>query len=432
MVCDKNGAQLLFRDGRKVSLPLLTDNMGEEALDITTLRKQTGVITFDPGYVNTGSCQSQITFIDGEKGILRYRGYNIEDLVEHCDFVEIAYLLVKGELPNLAERQKYQELLNRHSLLHVDMRNFFRSYPTNAHPMSILAAMVASLSAFYPEMADRDPEENIDLTVTRLLSKMRTIAAYSYRQMNGLDFVEPSYKYSYCENFLNMMFHTSVNEYFPDPIHVKALNELLILHADHEQNCSTSAVRLIASSGANLYASVCAGVCALWGSKHGGANQAVLGMLESINNMGMSIKQVVNKAKDKNDPFRLFGFGHRVYKTYDPRAKIAKQLCTEILSSKHYTDPLLETALQLEDVALHDDYFISHNLYPNVDFYTGIIYHAMGIPENMLTVLFAMGRLPGWIAHWLEWHHDPSQKLGRPRQMYTGPGERKVIPLEER
>lgn len=258
MTCDKEGAELCFKDGRKISLPLLTDNMGEEGLDISGLRKQTGVITYDPGYVNTGSCQSGITYIDGEKGVLRYRGYNIEDLVKHCDFVEVAYLLIKGELPNLHERQMYQDLLNRHSLLHVDMRNFFRAYPANAHPMSILAAMVASLSAFYPEMADRDPEENIDLTVTRLLSKMRTIAAYSYRQMNGLDFVEPSYKFSYCENFLNMMFHTSVNDYHPDPLHVKALNQLLILHADHEQNCSTSAVRLIASSGANLYASVCA------------------------------------------------------------------------------------------------------------------------------------------------------------------------------
>lgn len=432
MTCDKEGAELCFKDGRKISLPLLTDNMGEEGLDISGLRKQTGVITYDPGYVNTGSCQSGITYIDGEKGVLRYRGYNIEDLVKHCDFVEVAYLLIKGELPNLHERQMYQDLLNRHSLLHVDMRNFFRTYPANAHPMSILAAMVASLSAFYPEMADRDPEENIDLTVTRLLSKMRTIAAYSYRQMNGLDFVEPSYKFSYCENFLNMMFHTSVNDYHPDPLHVKALNQLLILHADHEQNCSTSAVRLIASSGANLYASVCAGVCALWGDKHGGANQAVLAMLDAINNSGMTIDQVVAKAKDKNDPFRLFGFGHRVYKTYDPRAKIAKELCKELLGTKETNDPLLQIAFELEDRALHDDYFISHHLYPNVDFYTGIIYHGMGIPENMLTVLFAMGRLPGWIAHWLEWHHDPSQKLGRPRQMYTGPAERKVVPLEQR
>lgn len=432
MICDENGVKLVFADGKEFICPVITDNMGSKAIDITGLRKQTGCITYDPGYVNTGSCQSSITFIDGEKGILRYRGYNIEDLVEHCDFVEVAYLLVKGELPNLRQRQMYAELLNRHSLLHVDMRNFFRSYPFSAHPMSILAAMTASLSAFYPEMEDQNPEDNIDLAVTRLLSKMRTIAACTYRQMNGLDFVDPTYKYSYCANFLNMMFHTSVNGYVPDPVHVQVLNKLLILHADHEQNCSTSAVRLIASSGANLYASVCAGVCALWGSKHGGANQAVLHMLEGILNKGISIDQVIAKAKDPNDDFRLFGFGHRVYKTYDPRAKIAKQLCTQMLGDKHVTDPLLQVAFELEAAALKDDYFISHHLYPNVDFYTGIIYHAMGIPENMLTVLFALGRLPGWIANWLEWSHDPGQKLGRPRQLYVGPQERKVIPLEER
>ncbi|MFA6845008.1 MAG: citrate synthase [Sphaerochaetaceae bacterium] len=432
MQLDNTGAKLIFSGGKEVVLPVLTDNMSDKSIDITSLRKNTGYITYDPGFVNTGSCMSSICYVNGEKGILRYRGYDIEDLVSHCDFVEVAYLLVKGELPDLRQRQMYCELLNRHSLLHVDMRNFFRDYPQNAHPMSILSAMVASLSAFYPELEEKDPEENIDLTVTRLLSKMRTIAAFSYRQMNGLDFVDPSYKYSYCENFLNMMFHTSVNDYKPNPVHVKALNDLLILHADHEQNCSTSAVRLVGSSGANLYASVSAGCCALWGNKHGGANQDVLDMLESIYNKGMSIEEVVKKAKDKNESFRLSGFGHRIYKTYDPRAKIAKRLCTQVLGDNAGNDPLLQIALELEQVALNDSYFIERNLYPNVDFYTGIIFHAMGIPENMFTVLFAMGRLPGWIAHWLEWRHDPYQKLGRPRQVYSGPDVRLVKPLEER
>lgn len=431
MDIDKNKATLILPE-KEVNLTVLTDNMGGRSIDITALRKETGYITYDPGFVNTGSCMSSICYVNGEQGILRYRGYDIEDLVEQCDFVEVAHLLVKGELPNLEERHLYAEMLNRHSLLHVDMRNFFRDFPQDAHPMSILSAMVASLSAFYPEIADVDPEENVDLTVSRLLSKMRTIAAFSYRQMNGLDFVDPSYKFSYCENFLNMMFHTSVNAYVPDPLHVKALNTLLILHADHEQNCSTSAVRLVASSDANLYASVAAGCCALWGSKHGGANQEVMQMLLEIHTQGLTIEEVIAKAKDKDDPFRLFGFGHRIYKTYDPRAKIAKRLCQQILGSETYADPLLKIAMELEEIALSDRYFIERNLYPNVDFYTGIIFHAMGIPESMFTVLFAMGRLPGWIAHWLEWRHDPYQKIGRPRQVYSGPHVRKVSPLEDR
>ncbi|MDD3902374.1 MAG: citrate synthase [Sphaerochaeta sp.] len=431
MDIQKEAAKLVLGD-REIKLPVITDNMGGKSLDITTLRKDTGFITYDPGFVNTGSCMSSICFVDGEKGVLRYRGYDIEDLVEKCDFVEVAYLLIKGELPDLPQRHTYADMLNRHSLLHIDMRNFFRDYPQDAHPMSILSAMVASLSAFYPELEDVDPEENVDLTVSRLLSKMRTIAAFSYRQMNGLDFVEPSYKYSYCENFLNMMFRTPVNAYEPDPLHVKALNELLILHADHEQNCSTSAVRLVGSSEANLYASVAAGCCALWGSKHGGANQAVLEMLIKINNEGLSVDKVIEMAKDKDSNFRLSGFGHRIYKTYDPRAKIAKKLCEEILGADSQTDPLLQIAVELEKAALNDSYFIERNLYPNVDFYTGIIFHAMGIPESMFTVLFALGRLPGWIAHWLEWRHDPYQKIGRPRQVYSGPQVREVQPLEDR
>jgi citrate synthase len=374
---------------------------------------------------------SEICYVDGEQGILRYRGYDIEDLVEHCEFVEVAHLLIKGELPNVQERLLYSEMLNRHSLLHIDMRNFFRDYPQDSHPMSILAAMVASLSAFYPELVDADPQANLDLTVTRLLSKMRTIAAFTYRQMNGLDFVNPSYKFSYCENFLNMMFSTSVNAYVPPPLHVRALNILLILHADHEQNCSTSAVRLVGSSDANLYASVAAGCCALWGTKHGGANQAVMQMLLKIHNEGLTVEQVVEMAKDKENGFRLAGFGHRIYKTYDPRAKIAKELCQKVIGNTEL-DPLLQIALDLEQVALSDPYFIERNLYPNVDFYTGIIFHAMGIPESMFTVLFALGRLPGWIAHWLEWADDPYQKIARPRQVYTGLAKRKVVPLADR
>ncbi len=425
-------ARLILPDGREVDFAVMTGSMGDKSIDITNLRSSTGYITYDPGFVNTGSCLSKICYIDGEKGILRYRGYDIEDLVDHCDFIEVAYLLVKGQLPTAGERINYQKLLNKHSLLHVNMRDFFKAYPHDGHPMAILAAMVASLSAFYPEIEENDIEENIDLTVTRLLSKMRTIAAFEYRQMNGLDFVEPQYNFSYCANFLNMMFYSSVNNYTPDPLHVKALNQLLILHADHEQNCSTSAVRLVGSSEANLYAAVAAGCCALWGSKHGGANQAVMDMLNKIIKEGISVDDVIRKAKDKSDPFRLSGFGHRVYKTFDPRAKIAKRICKEVLKQSDESDPLLDIAQEIEEKATHDDYFIERNLYPNVDFYTGITFHAMGIPVSMFTVLFAMGRLPGWIAHYLEWRHDPYQKIGRPRQVYIGPELRKVKPISER
>jgi citrate synthase len=427
----KNGATLTVGD-IKYDMDVINDNVGIKSINISKLRNDTHLLTYDPGFANTGSCQSSICFVDGEKGILRYRGYNIEDLVENCDFVEVAHLLVKGELPSKKERYEYQILLNKHSMLHTDMEVFFRGYPQNSHPMAILSSMVASLSAFYPEIDDMDPEENLDLTVTRLLSKMRTIAAFTYRQSIGNDSVNPSYKYSYCENFLHMMFDSPVKEYTPKENEIKALNELLILHADHEQNCSTSAVRLVGSSNANLYASVSAGCCALWGSKHGGANQAVLEMLTQILEDGLTVDEVIAKAKDKDDPFRLSGFGHRVYKTYDPRAKIAKKICDEVLRESTKDDPLLKIAEELEERALSDDYFISRHLYPNVDFYTGITFHAIGIPSEMFTVLFAMGRLPGWIAHYLEWKHDPYQKIGRPRQVYTGPVQRKVKPIRER
>jgi len=422
----------MYIDGEKAfSLPLITDSMGYQSIDIRNLRKKTGMITYDPGFANTGSCQSQITYLDGEKGILRYRGYPIEDLVEHCDFVEVAYLLIHGYLPNVKERERYAQLLNRHSLLHADMQDFFRGYPDHAHPMSILAAMSVSLSSFY-ELDEVEPELQVDLTVTRLLSKLRTIAAYTYRKMIGADFVNPSYKYSYCANFLNMMFSSPVLDYQPNPVHVRALNKLLILHADHEQNCSTTAVRLIGSSGANLYAAVSAGLCALWGPRHGGANQAVIDMLETIHNSDGDVNDAVKRAKDSNDPFRLMGFGHRVYKTYDPRAKIARQICEEVLNDLGERDPLLDIAEELEEVALNDPYFKERNLYPNIDFYTGLIFRAMKIPTNMYTVMFALGRLPGWIAHWLEWHSDPFEKIGRPRQLYMGPSARGIIPIEER
>lgn len=432
MLKEDMSARLILPEGKEFDLGVITDTMGNRAVDVTSLRSKSGYITYDPGYMNTGSCISSICYIDGEKGILRYRGYDIADLVENCDFIEVAYLLVKGVLPNAIERKNYQDLLTKHSLLHVNMKNFFNAFPHDAHPMAILASMVASLSAFYPEMNDMDPEDNIDLTVTRLLSKMRTIAAFSYRQSMGYDFVEPSYEYSYCANFLNMMFASPAWNYTPDPLHVKALNQLLILHADHEQNCSTSAVRLVGSSDANLYASVAAGCCALWGPRHGGANQAVMAMLSRIRNERLDVKDVVAMAKDKSNPFRLSGFGHRVYKTFDPRAMIAKKICYEMLQANKSSDALMQIALELEEVATHDDYFLERHLYPNIDFYTGIIFHMMNLPQQMFTVMFAMGRLPGWIAHWLEWRHDPYQKIGRPRQVYSGPTLKKVVPLNDR
>lgn len=431
MFINEKGAVLEI-EGKKLVLPVITDENGNHSLDIRNIRKDIGLITYDPGFGNTASCMSSITTVDGEKGILKYRGYDIEDLVDNCDFVEVAHLLVKGELPDQKERKNYMELLNKHSLLHNDMRNFFQSYPNGAHPMAILAAMVASLSAFYPEIEDADPEDNIDMTVTRLLSKLRTIAAFTYRKERGMDFVNPSYKFSYCENFLNMMFSSPVVDYSPDPVHIAALNKLLIIHADHEQNCSTTAVRLVGSSEANLYACVTAGVSALWGSRHGGANQAVIKTLEEMIRKGISPSQIIEKAKSKENPFRIPGFGHRIYKTYDPRAKIAKKLCYEVLDSTHVDSQLLDVALELESKVMNDDFFLERKLYPNVDFYTGITYHMMGIPINMYTVMFAVGRVPGWIAHYLEWLHDPYERLARPRQVYTGPVSRKVVPLSQR
>ena len=414
-------AKLTF-EGTEIDLPVLEGSEQERAVDIRALRKDTGLITYDPGFVNTGCCQSDITYIDGEKGILRYRGYDINDLAEECEFIDVAYLLVHGTLPNKDQHDEFSRNLNTHSLLHEDMRHFFDAYPDHAHPMATLSAMAVSLSTFYPELEDASRQENIDYKVTRLLSKMRTAAAFAYKKSIGHPIVYPRHDLKYCENFLNMMFYTPVNNYQVDPVVTKALNKLLILHADHEQNCSASVVKMVGSAGANLYASISAGICALWGPLHGGANQHVIEMLERIiiEDKG-DVKRVVERAKDKNDPFRLMGVGHRVYKSYDPRAKVAKQMCKDVLAKMGISDPLVDLAQQLEEAVLEDDYFVSRGLYPNIDFYTGLTYRAMGIPTNMFTVMFAIGRIPGWIAQWLEMREDPHGRIGRPRQIYTGP-----------
>ncbi|MEN7973029.1 MAG: citrate synthase [Verrucomicrobiota bacterium] len=413
---------------KTIELPMFEGSEHEMAVDIRALRKDTGCITYDPGFVNTGCCESDITYIDGEKGILRYRGYDINDLAEKCEFVDVAYLLVHGSLPSKEQHDEFSRHLNTHSMLHEDMRHFFDAYPDHAHPMATLSAMAVSLSTFYPEWEDSSIQENIDYKVTRLLSKMRTAAAFAYKKSIGHPIVQPRHDLKYCENFLNMMFWTPVNDYQVDPVVAKALNKLLILHADHEQNCSASVVKMVGSSGANLYASISAGICALWGPLHGGANQHVIEMLERIiSEDGGDVKRVIERAKDKNDPFRLMGVGHRVYKSYDPRAKVAKQMCRDVLAKLGVEDPLVDLAQELEEAVLADDYFVSRGLYPNIDFYTGLTYRAMGIPTNMFTVMFAIGRIPGWIAQWLEMREDPHGRIGRPRQIYTGPTQREVF-----
>jgi len=409
-----------------IEFPMFAGSEHEVAIDIRALRKETGCITYDPGFVNTGCCKSDITYIDGEKGVLRYRGYDINDLAEKCEFIAVAYLLVHGKLPTKKQRQAFSSHLNHHSLLHEDMRHFFGNFPDHAHPMATLSAMAVSLSSFYPEL-EADKKENVDIKVTRLLSKMRTAAAFSYKKSLGHPIVQPRHDLKYCGNFLNMMFSTPVNDYKPDPVCVKALNKLLILHADHEQNCSASVVKMVGSSGANLYASISAGICALWGPLHGGANQHVIEMLERILKKDKGdVKKVIERAKDKNNSFRLMGVGHRVYKSYDPRAKVAKQMCKDVLDKLGVNDPLVDLAQRLEEAVLADDYFQSRGLYPNIDFYTGLTYRAMGIPTNMFTVMFAIGRIPGWIAQWLEMKEDPHGRIGRPRQIYTGPTQQEV------
>ena len=419
----------LIYQGREFQLPLAAGSEGELGIDISRLRLETGLITLDPGYANTGSCRSNITFVDGERGILRYRGIPVEQLAERSTFKETAYLLINGVLPTQKELTRFSVLLNDHSLVHEDMKIFYQSFPRSSHPMGILSAMVNALRSFYPEL--QNLEEEINITVTRLLSKVRTMAAMSYKISRGHTVVYPRPDLTYCANFLNMMFDSPVRPYELDPDVVRALNVFLILHADHEQNCSTAAVRVVGSARVNLYTAISAGIAALWGPLHGGANQAVIEMLTDIAK-NKNLHPVVARAKDKKDPFRLSGFGHRIYKTYDPRAKIMKRMAHVLLEKLQMSDPLLDVALELEAIALQDDYFIEHHLYPNVDFYSGIVLRAVGIPTNMFTVLFAIGRLPGWIAQWKESMDDPDWKLCRPRQVYVGPPQRDYIPIEER
>jgi len=421
-------AKLTF-EGKEYEFPVIEGTEGEKAIDISTLRSKTGAITYDHGYGNTGSCKSTITFIDGEKGILRYRGYPIEDLATKAKFPEVAYLLIHDHLPDMEELLEWRRQLTKHSFLHEGMMNFFDHYPPTAHPMAILSAMIASLYTFYPAS---ECDEDVETTVMRLLGQAKTIAAFSYKISRGEPILYPKSNLSYAANFLRMMFGTPAEEYEVSEVQERALNQLLILHADHEQNCSTSTVRMVGSSQANLYASISSGIAGLWGPLHGGANQAVIEMLERIVADGGNYKKYVEMAKNKESGFRLMGFGHRVYKNFDPRAKIIKTSCDEVLAELGVSDPLLDIAKSIEEAALEDDFFIERKLYPNVDFYSGIIYRAMGFPTNIFTVLFAIGRLPGWIAQWLEMRKDPDNRIHRPRQIYTGANKREFIPVDKR
>ena len=427
-------AKLTLPDGKETALPVVVGSENEHAVDIRNLRGQTGYITLDTGYMNTGATQSAITYLDGEQGILRYRGYPIEELAEKSTFVEVAYLLINGKLPSHEELAEFSRKLTRHSMIHEGMRHFFEGFPPGSHPMAALSAMVTSLSAYYPDCLDQDAP--MELHLTRILSKVRTIAAFSYKKTIGQPIMYPKNSLSYCANFLHMMFAVPAEPYEPDPIVVKALNQLLILHADHEQNCSTSTVRMVGSSDANVYAAVAAGILALWGPLHGGANQAVIDMLEGIRDPAGpykgDYKKFIAEVKDKKSNQRMMGFGHRVYKNYDPRAKILKKMADEVLQHLGVNDPMLDMAKGMEEIALQDEYFVSKKLYPNVDFYSGILYRAIGIPTPMFTVMFALGRIPGWLAHWKEAADDPGTKIGRPRQIYTGPTLRPYVPIDER
>jgi citrate synthase len=413
-------ATLAF-DGKTYTLPIVRGSEGELAIQIERLRAQTGMITLDPGYGNTGSCKSAITFIDGEKGILRYRGYPIDELAERASFLEVAWLLLQGELPTREQLSTFNSEVTRHTLLHENFKRFFEALPKDAHPMPVCAAAIGALATFYQEP---ETDANVHETVVRLIAKMPTIAAYSYKHSIGQPSMYPKNELDYSSNFLHMMFATPAEAYQVDPVLARTLDMLLILHADHEQNCSTSTVRMVGSSRANLFASISAGISALWGPLHGGANQEVLEMLEYIAEQEGSAEKFVFKAKDKNDTSRLMGFGHRVYKSYDPRAAILKKHCHEVIKRVGISSRLLEIALRLEEIALRDDYFVSRKLYPNVDFYSGVIYKAMGIPVNMFTVMFAIGRMPGWIAQWLEMRRYPEFRIARPRQVYTGATQR--------
>jgi citrate synthase len=426
------GTARLELDGKVTDLPVVVGTEGEHGIDIGKLRAATGAITLDEGFVNTGSTTSAITYLDGENGVLRYRGYPIEVLAEKCDFVEVSYLLIFGELPTADQLDAFRSSLARHSMIHEEMRSFYEGFPRDAHPMAIVGSVVGALSTFYQDSLDvRDPRQ-VEVSMHRLLAKLPTIAAYSYKKSIGQPLMYPRNDLAYCENFLHMMFAVPCEPYHVDPDFADALDMLLIVHADHEQNCSTSTVRMVGSSDANLFASISAGVSALWGPLHGGANQACVEMLERIVGDGGDVRRYVDLAKKKDSGFRLMGFGHRVYKNYDPRAKLIKATCDKLLAKIARHDPIFDVAQELEAAALADDYFIERKLYPNVDFYSGVIYRAMGIPVQMFTVLFAMGRLPGWIAHWIEMHKSPTKKICRPRQVYTGHTRREFTPLAKR
>jgi len=422
----------LIVDDKEIELAVIEGTENERAIDVSQLLKTTGHITMDEGYANTGATTSSITFLDGDLGVLRYRGYPIEVLAQNCDFVETSYLLMYGELPTTDQLETFRNAIRKHTMLHEDMRTFYNGFPRDAHPMAILSSVVGALSTFYQDALDPHDPKQVEVSIYRLLAKLPTIAAYSYKKSFGQPFIYPHNSLGYCENFLHMMFAVPSETYVPDPDFVRALNLLLIVHADHEQNCSTSTVRMVGSSNANLFASISAGICALWGPLHGGANEACVNMLKRIADDGGNVKKYVDMAKDKGSNFKLMGFGHRVYKNYDPRATIIKSACDTLLAKLNLNDPLFEVAQKLEETALKDSYFVERKLYPNVDFYSGVIYRAMGIPIQMFTVLFAMGRLPGWIAHWVEMQNSPTTRINRPRQIYTGATIRDFVPIEKR
>lgn len=418
--------------GQTIELPVVIGTENEKGVDVSNLRAKTGYITLDNGYMNTGACTSAITFIDGEKGILRYRGIPIEVLAERSTFLEVAYLLIEGKLPTQAELDYFTNRVRRHTMIHEDIKRFYDGFPRDAHPMAILASVVSSLSTFYQHDDQRSEDEQFSLNAVRLLAKLPTIAAYAYKKSIGQPLMYPQNHMSYCENFLHMMFSTPAEHYEVDPVMTETLNLLLILHADHEQNCSTSTVRMVSSSKASLFAAITAGICALWGPRHGGANEEVIDMLTQMRNEGGGVKKYIDTAKDKNSNFKLMGFGHRVYKNFDPRAKIIKAACDKLLARMKISDPLLDIAKELEEAALKDPYFVERKLYPNVDFYSGIIYKAMGIPTVAFTVMFALGRLPGWIAHSKEYSKEPGNKINRPRQIYIGEPQSEYVSVDKR
>ncbi len=417
---------------RTIELPIIEGTEGEHSIDITSLRNQTGYITHDPGYANTGSCRSAITFINGEKGILRYRGIPIEELADHSSFLEVAYLLILGRLPNREELESFTTSIRRHTMIHEDFKRFLGALPKNAHPMAVCSAAVGALATYYPDSLDPRDAREAEISVHRMLAKMPTLAAYAYKHSVGQPFMYPDNSLSYVGNFLHMLFGTPCEDYEVDPVVEKAIDLLLILHADHEQNCSTSSVRLVGSSKVNLFGALSAGINALWGPLHGGANQEVIEMLEAIRDEGVTAREFVERAKTHDDTSRLMGFGHRVYKNFDPRAKIIKKHADEVLNKLGVHSKLLEIAVELEEIALKDDYFIERKLYPNVDFYSGVIYNAIGTPSNMFTAMFTIGRLPGWIAQWSELHRDAEFKIGRPRQTYVGETQTAYTPIDER